>query len=196
GQLQVGVTQVPFGLLPYAAHNYWFGVPYYVGLADDYDLGAKYLWKPGAWDVQLALFKNPEVSNAASTERYGFDVVESGCDPSAGNTANCNRETNQANLRAAYTLGKDGFCPAEVGASGQWGQLHNSATGDFGSRWAAAAHMDLRCGRWNVQLEAGRQVLDPAGPAGANEATVTFGALATPYKVASEANFAVANLAY
>lgn len=27
--------------------------PYYVGLGDQYDLGAKYLRKPGAWDLQL-----------------------------------------------------------------------------------------------------------------------------------------------
>jgi len=195
GQLQVGVTQVPFGLLPYAAHNYWFGIPYYVGLADDYDFGAKYLWRPGAWDVQLAFFKNPEVSNAASLERYAFDVVEADTDGD-GNLDSRNRETNQANLRLAYTLGKDGFCPTELGVSGQAGQLYNSATGDHGSRWAAAAHMDLRCGRWNLQLQGGRQVLNPASPSGVDERTVTFGALASAYPVASEANLVVANLAY
>jgi hypothetical protein len=195
GQLQVGVTKVPFGLLPYAAHNYWFGIPYYVGLADDYDLGAKYLWRPGAWDLQLAFFKNPEVSGATSLERYAFDVVEADLDGD-GSLDSRNRETNQANLRAAYTLGQEGACPAEVGVSGQWGQLYNAASDDFGSRWAAAAHLDLRCGRWNLQLQAGRQVMDPASPAGADDRTVSLGALATAYGVASEANLGVVNLAY
>lgn len=195
GRLQAGVTRVPFGLLPYAAHNYWFGIPYYVGLADDYDLGVKYLWQPGAWDLQLALFKNPEVSNAASLERYAFDVVEGDRDGD-GTIDSRNRETNQANLRLAYTLGKEGLCPTELGVSGQYGQLYNAATDDLGHRWAAAAHLDLRCGRWNLQLEAGRQVLDPASPAGVDDRTVAFGALASAYGVASEANLAVANLAY
>ncbi len=26
-QLQAGITQVPFGLLPYASHSFWFGMP-------------------------------------------------------------------------------------------------------------------------------------------------------------------------
>jgi len=195
GKVEVGVTKVPFGLLPYAAHNYWFGIPYYVGLGDDYDLGAKYVWKPGPWDLQVAFFKNPEVSSATSVERYAFDVVEADLNGD-GTLDSRNRETNQANLRLAYTVGKDGACPTELGLSGQWGQLYNSATGDFGRRWAAAAHMDLRCGRWNLQLEGGRQVMEPAGPAGADERTVAFGALAGAYGVASEATLAVANLAY
>jgi hypothetical protein len=38
-QGQLGITQAPFGILPYASHSYWFGLPYYFGLEDDYDIG-------------------------------------------------------------------------------------------------------------------------------------------------------------
>ncbi|MES1945166.1 hypothetical protein PC39_13652 [Salinisphaera sp. PC39] len=195
-ELRVGVNRVPFGLLPYASHTYWFGLPYYVGLGDDHDLGAKYLYREGPWDLQLAFYKNGEWGNAADPGRYAPDVVRTGCDPDAGNLANCNEDSNQFNARLAYTLGQNGACPTEVGLSGQWGQLHNIATGDNGSRWAVAAHMDARCGRWNFQLQAGRQVLDPDNPPGVSDDTVQFGLLEATYDLASRANLGVANIAY
>ncbi|HKJ88117.1 MAG TPA: hypothetical protein VKA48_06380, partial [Gammaproteobacteria bacterium] len=61
GKVQVGIMRVPFGLLPYAAHNYWFGVPYYMGFGDDYDAGAQYLYQQGPLDVRAAFFKNAEL---------------------------------------------------------------------------------------------------------------------------------------
>lgn len=201
GQLRAGVSQVPFGLLPYAAHNYWFGIPYYVGLGDEYDLGLQYRWQPGAWDVRAAFYKNPEVSSPANHRRYGFDVVHDGCIPNPDESqdrdvSQCNRETNQGNLRLAYTLNQGGTCPTEIGASGQYGELYNDVTGKAGERWAAAAHLDMRCGRWNLQLQGGRQVLDPRNPANEDNDTVTFGALAGSYPVASRADLGVINLAY
>ena len=39
-QLRVGLQQVPFGLLPYASHSWWFGLGYYVGLEDSHKVGA------------------------------------------------------------------------------------------------------------------------------------------------------------
>ena len=36
-QVELGVTQVPFGLLPFATHSFWFGLGYYVGVEDDYE---------------------------------------------------------------------------------------------------------------------------------------------------------------
>lgn len=40
-QVQAGVHQVPFGLQPFASHNFWSSGAYYVGLEDDYDMGVK-----------------------------------------------------------------------------------------------------------------------------------------------------------
>jgi hypothetical protein len=45
--LDLGVTRVPFGILPYASHNWFFDLSYYVGLEDDYDLGRS--WPSTRW---------------------------------------------------------------------------------------------------------------------------------------------------
>jgi hypothetical protein len=40
-EVQLGVTRTPFGNLQYNSHNWWFQLPYYVGLEDDHDMGVK-----------------------------------------------------------------------------------------------------------------------------------------------------------
>ncbi|WP_200232709.1 hypothetical protein [Halorhodospira halochloris] len=216
GQVRVGVSQVPFGILPYAAHNYWFGIPFYVGLGDAYKLGAQYIRENGPWDLRLAFYKNPVENDPGNLERYGFDLVNhAGCadnddnaasdngsgdnDNGSGESQDCTRESNQANLRLAYTLDEGGSCPVELGLSGQWGMVPNSETGEDGSRWAGAAHLDMRCGRWGVQLQAGRQVIDvdlDSTDGDGEEDTVTFGGMDGKYQVASKANLGVLNIAY
>ncbi|KPV40245.1 hypothetical protein AN478_09010 [Thiohalorhabdus denitrificans] len=188
GTARGGIMRVPFGLLPYAAHNYWFGVPYYMGFADDYDAGVQYLHRQGGWDLRAAFFKNAELGSPASLERYSIDVVEVEGSP--------NQETNQANLRAAYTFGAETPCEIEVGASGQAGQLYNAETRRNGDRWAAGGHMDLRCGRWNLQLEGFRYAFNPESPADRTTDTITVGALATSYELARRGTVGVANVAY
>lgn len=46
-QGQIGVHQAPFGIQPFASHNFWFSGAYYVGLEDDYDMGLKFLYDQG-----------------------------------------------------------------------------------------------------------------------------------------------------
>lgn len=188
GQVQAGITQAPFGLLPYAAHNFWFGVPYYLGLADDYDAGVKYITDNGPWNLQAAFFKNEELGDASNLDRYSYDPVTVGPDR--------NQESNTASARLAYTLGKGSDCTHELGVSGQWGELYNLDTGNSGDRWAAAGHIDTHCGRWNLQLEVGRYEYNPRNPAGVSDDTVTLGAFGSSYPVAASGTFGVANIAY
>lgn len=188
GQVQAGVTQVPFGLLPYASHSFWFGTTYYIGLEDDYDMGVKYINDIGAWNLQLALFKNAELGNVADLERYSYDPVTTG--------AARNEQANTFSGRLAYTFGKGGECSNELGLSGQWGELFNRDTDDSGDFWAAAAHLDSRCGRWNVQAELGRYQFNPRNPAGISNDSITFGAFAFAHEVAAQGYFGVANIAY
>lgn len=129
-QVQVGVHKVPFGILPFASHNYWFGVPYYVGLADDYDLGLKYMRDDGPWNTQVAFYKSEELGDPTSIDRYGFDLVRRGDQQ--------NEEINRLNLRLARTFGADSGCEHEIGLSGQRAQLYNAETDDSGDAWAAA----------------------------------------------------------
>jgi hypothetical protein len=191
GQAQAGITQVPFGLLPYAAHNFWFGIPYYIGLADDYDAGIKYLRNSGPWNLQLAAFKNAELGNAADLERYSFDPAVV-----SGNPLAQNEQTNTFNARLAYTLGQETGCSHELGGSAMWGELYNRATDDKGDYWATALHSDSRCGRWNFQFEAGRYEFDPRNAPGVSNETITLGAFAGSHEIAAKANFGVVNVAY
>lgn len=190
-QVQMGVNQVPFGLLPYASHNFWFGVPFYIGLADNYDTGIKYLNQTSAWDMQFAFYKNGELGNASSSDRYSYDPVIVTGDDSAQN-----EKTNTLSARMAYRFGKGGACSNELGVSALAGQLYNRQTNANGHHWASALHLDSRCGRWNVQLEAGRYQYEPRNAAGVSTDTVTLGAYAYPYAVASAGNFGVVNFAY
>ena len=185
---EAGITRVPFGLLPFASHNFWFGTPYYLGLADDYDVGLKYRHENGPWDLRLAFFKNEELNDASNLERYSFDVV------TTGNEAN--EETNQINARLAHTFGEGTDFVNEVGVSGQCGQLYNGETSENGDYWALAAHLDSRYKRWNFQLQLARYAYNPENPPGVDPRSVRLGAFATSYDVASEATVLVGNVAY
>ena len=55
-QVQLGIMQSPFGIQPYASHSWWFGLPYYMGLEDDYDAGIKAIYSQGPWNAQFAFF--------------------------------------------------------------------------------------------------------------------------------------------
>ena len=64
-ELQVGITQVPFGNLQYNSHNWWFQGPYYVGLEDDHDMGFKLTYQNDNWDLMAAYFVQPEPAGPA-----------------------------------------------------------------------------------------------------------------------------------
>ncbi|WP_020207792.1 porin [Gilvimarinus chinensis] len=187
-QLQLGISQVPFGLLPYASHNAWYGVPYYVGLADDYDMGIKYVRNDGPWSSQLAFYKNEELNDATNLDRYGFDLVRV--------DEQQNEETNTVNGRLAYTFGLDSGCETELGASIEAGQIYNTTTDSSGDRYAGAAHLDSRCGRWNFQLQGTTYEYDAKDPSGVDPSTVRVGAFAGSYDIDSDADVMVANVAY
>jgi hypothetical protein len=187
-QIQLGIHQVPFGLLPYASHNAWFGVPYYVGLADNYDMGIKYIRRDGKWTGHLAFYKNEELNDATNLGRYSFDLVRV--------DEQQNEEVNRVNARLAYTFGLETDCETELGGSAQVAQVYNAVTDARGDHWAGAAHSDTRCGRWNFQLQAARYEYSPANPESVGNDSVQVGAFQASYPIASRANIAVANVAY
>ncbi len=189
-QLQLGVSRVPFGIQPYASHSYWFGLPYFVGLEDDYDLGLKTVYERGNFSMDLAFYKNSEPGFEGNNNRYSFDVVEN---PGQNQF---NEETNQVNIQPRYTFDFGSGNTTEVGLSGQWGQLRNSQTGENGSQWAAAGHVNAVMGNWNLMLEGGRYEYHPKNPPGVSGEEIQIGAFGADFPLASEANFGVANLAY
>jgi hypothetical protein len=200
-QLQAGVHKVPFGALPYASHNWFFQLPYYVGLEDDYDAGLKAVYASGPWGLQAAYYMNDEgafTGSSVASARYSYDVVpttpeELGYAGLAGTRSNT--EVNQLNGRVTYRLSFGATGGAELGLSGQGGQLHNGATDGFGSHWAAGVHIDADYGRWNVIAEALRYGLSPDA-AGALSPFVVMGAYDAPYKVARDASLYLLGVAY
>ena len=197
---RVGVTQVPFGILPYASQSFFFSLLYYVGLEDDYDLGVHFATELGPVDVQLAFFKNDETSYSGSSRdsaRYSYDLVKTrpGELAAAGiDEARTGEEVNQTNLRLGWTLEHAEGFSTELGISGQIGQVLDPVLDATSLHWAAAGHVDGDYGWLVVQVQAGAYDVGQARRVERPE-LVARGAYDAPYAVAAEAGFVVANVA-
>jgi hypothetical protein len=133
--MQLGVTQVPFGALEFSGNSWWFHMPYYFGLEDDYDTGIKFEWQNSNWTYHIAYFLMAEPRGVSEpgygsfpSARYSYDVIPE-------NGYNGNKERNQLNARSEYEKGK--FL---IGFSGQFGEIYNSNTTNSFTHWAAAFH--------------------------------------------------------
>jgi len=191
-QLQLGVTQVPFGNLQYNSNNWWFSLAYYMGLEDDHDMGLKLTRTWDNFQLDLAYFVQPEpegpVGGAGSfgtggSGRYSYDVIPGG--------AASLTERNQFNVRGAYL-----FDEGEFGASLQYGQLYNTVTDNFSGRYALAAHASVNFGNFNVKPQVLYYNMDAQNDAGQDISTVIMGAYGIPYEVSTEAWMATLGLSY
>jgi len=188
-RLELGVTQVPFGILPFASHNFWFMIPYYVGLEDDYDAGVK--WHNAAiddWTLDLAFFINEEYGDATNLDRYSVDVVR--------NSDQQNEERNQFNARLAYDWKHNNESHTELGVSGRYGDLDNRTTDKTGDYWSAAIHANAFLGPWNFMLEGMHYEYNPENPVGISDDLVLMANLGSQRLVAAKADIYVANVAY
>jgi hypothetical protein len=146
-QVQVGVNRVPFGPGAYGVSNSWFfDQHYYVGLADDMDLGVKYSTVYGNWSIDLAYYYSDEGNwRGASRDsaRYSYDIVKN----AAGDGY---QERHQVNARAIYAFGGDTPLDA-LGASLQYGKLDAAgSTGSSGDAFAGSVHAKATLGPVNV----------------------------------------------
>ena len=203
-QLQVGVTRVPFGPGPYGVSQSWFfDQHYYVGLADDMDLGVKYVTQRGNWDLDLAWFFRSEGNWNGTSEdsaRYSYDAVKwtSALDDD-GNLlsapANGFQERNQFNLRAIYHF-DDWAAPTDLGLSLQYGRLKGKRTDD-GHHWAASAHMVNQFGNFKLasQLTRYEYDIDDDNPWG-TDTLIPMGAYDFAWPVAAKAWIPAVSLSY
>ncbi len=154
-QVQVGVNRVPFGPGPYGVSQSWFfDQHYYVGLADDMDLGIKYITSLGNWDLDFAYYNRSEWNGNGTSQdsaRYSYDAVvwDSALEPNGDVVAalpNGYEERNQFNLRAIYGF-DDIAVPTDLGVSLQYGQLKGRRADD-GDHWAASVHMTNSWNNW------------------------------------------------
>jgi hypothetical protein len=191
-QIQVGVQQVPFGILPYASHNWFFQLPYYVGLEDDYDLGFKYIKNVQPWNFQFAYYPGSEGDwngHSKDSARYSYDVVETD-----GTNSSANKEKHQFNARAAYTFKHSDQDRTEIGISTQYGLIPNSDTDQTGDHYALGLHLDGYYGPWNAKLEAIRYDYNLDNPAGMSDSYVNMGAYDSPYRVAASGTLLCAGI--
>lgn len=125
-QGQLGITQVPFGILDYNSNSFFFSSGFYAGLEDDFDTGISFIGKFDNHDLRLAFFKNDELGGidgyvSNRLDRYSYDVVGVRDFNSEGiydYPALTMAESNTFNARYAYNIGN-----TEVGVSIQRGDL-------------------------------------------------------------------------
>ncbi|USD37378.1 hypothetical protein [Ferrimonas sp. SCSIO 43195] len=188
-QLQFGINKVPFGNPGFISNSWWFGLPYYLGFEDDFDVGAKATFDNGKWHTDIAFYKNGEY-NSKDTKAYAPDIFSG----TVNGTEYNNEETNQINLRQTYTL-SDGDLKIVMGGSLEYGQIYNSKTEKNGDRNAFAVHMDAGYQGWKLQLQAMQYEFDAEDPDGMDNNKIGLGGAGWQYEVASKGQIYSFNLA-
>ena len=149
GTLKAGIVRVPFGPSPYGVSSSWFfDQHFYVGLADDMDLGIRWSDTLGklTLDVGYYLQSEPQtIGDSLASSRYSYDIVkwEEKADAKGnvewGAGENGFDEQHQLNLRAIYALENI----ADLGVSLQYGLLKGTEDidDDGANHYALSAHM-------------------------------------------------------
>jgi len=170
--MELGVTQVPFGITSFASHSWWFQGPYYVGLEDDYDMGVNFDYKPSdKLKLSFAYFRQAEPEGPiyggdvtfgqAGPGRYSYDIT-SGKEVLINDNDNNDvisegddvfnasiRELNQFNFRGAYNLNEDW----QVGVSAQIGGIYNDYLDEIETSTVFAGHLVGNFGGFNLKSE-------------------------------------------
>ena len=215
--MELGVTQVPFGITTYASHSWWFQGAYYVGLEDDYDMGINFDYTPSdKLKLSFSYFRQQEPEGpkfggdvtfgASGPGRYSYDIVPGNGGYWDENTNSFVSESatlselNQFNGRVAYDVA-DGW---EIGASAQVGGIYNRTLDEIETSTAFAGHVVGNFGNFNLKAEYINYDYNAKGDAGNDLDVVQMGAYGYEYfggtgysgGVAAEANLYVVGLAY
>jgi hypothetical protein len=179
GQLRAGVQQVPFGLLPYASHSFWFGSGYYLGIEDDYDLGL--VWERGDETTRwhLGLFFADEYGDGKRFDRYSFDVAQTDALPY--------RERERLLLRRARSW-ESGGANWEWGVSAFAGRVEDVTLGRDFDHQGLALHGQWQRDAWTLQAQWAAYRYDVPGQ------RIAISAFAFPFEAASEAQVLSANV--
>lgn len=185
-ELQLGLTQVPFGIQQYNSNNWFFNLSYYVGLEDDHDMGLKYIHLGNKIEYHLAFFKNAEElrfgnDTEISPARYSYDV------------AGRNKEINQFNGKFVYKSG--GKIQHRIGISAQYGSLYNLDTKKNGNHYGLALHYQASYKNWNLKAEAMKIAHNPENSADVSPEIIKMAAYGAPYEVAADFNIYTFTLA-
>jgi len=188
-ELQVGLTQVPFGITQYNSHNWFFSLNYYMGLEDDHDMGIKYSRRTENWLIDLAFFKNAEELNFGdnsdiSFSRYSYDI--SSIDVNGDGTfEHRNKEVNQLNAKVIRKINA-GVNEHQIGISAQYGGIYNLDLEENGRHYAIGAHYELNRKNWNLKAQVLRFSNSPERATGDRANVIGMAAYGAPYLVATQ----------
>ena len=180
-KIQVGATDVPFGILPSTSNSFWFSTGWYHGLEFDVDAGVSYRYTKGPLDIFAAYFANEEYNNASLNNRFSPDLINDG-------DMQQNEEKDQFNGRIAYTLGHGTSYNTEIGISGEYGSIYNRLTDGHGDHWKAAAHIMANYDRWNFKAQFARFEWRPNNPEGVDDDLILMGFWESPRLIAAKGN--------
>ncbi|MCH4823389.1 OprO/OprP family phosphate-selective porin [Gramella lutea] len=175
--VEFGLIKVPFGIERYNSHNFFFNLPYYVGLEDDYDMGAAFTHIGEKLEYHLGYFKNAEEeifgdASEHTSSRYAYDIVGR------------NKEIHQFNAKIVYKPLKD---PShKIGVSGQYGGIYNLDTENIGDRYAFALHYQYKTEDWFIKAQGLTASFSPENAVGESRQSIMMGAFGAPYEVATE----------
>ncbi len=196
--LQIGLTQVPFGNTTYNSYSWFFSMNYYVGLEDDHDMGIKYTHTSEHLDYAIAFFKNAEElrfgnNSDVSDSRYSYDVGSA--DINGDGTLNLrNKEVNQINGQINYKFGET--VKNNLGVSVEYGGLYNLDTEKMGSHYAFAIHYKMNVKNFSAKAQFSKYEYNSKNPKGETKEEIALTAYGAPYLVASKANVYSLGLAY
>lgn len=149
GTLKAGIVRVPFGPTAWGVSTSWFfDQHFYVGLADDPDIGIRWSNTFDKLSLDLGYFYGSEFQtdgDSLNSSRYGYDIVKwkEKADGNGkvewGAGENGYDERHQLNLRTIYSIDQVG----DIGLSFQYGMLVGTDVGedDSGNHYALSGHM-------------------------------------------------------
>jgi hypothetical protein len=201
GRLEVGMNRTPFGVGAYGpANSFFFDQHYYVGLADQMKLGAKYSRGVGDWAIDLGYYPMdiPNGRGAADESvRYSYAVVPE----DAGGIPGAYEEQHQFNARAIYAL-TTAEITHELGASLKWSLLDAQDSRAANSEaYALALHSSSTYGPLNLKLQLSSYMYDADYSADGeglrpNNDLIVMGAYGYSFPVASEGMIPSVALSY
>lgn len=210
--MMLGVSQVPFGIADFASHSWWFQIPYYLGLEDDYDMGVRFdIAAADNLDLSLAYYRQAEPAgpvsggNNVGQGRYSYDIL-----PGSGTIVDQQgvmqdayatlHEVDQFNARLNWEF----ISGWVAGLSAQAGGLFNAELDETTTSTAYAGHLTGTFGRFSLKTELISYDYNALSDEGEKLDAVQMGAYGYDYAggenysggVAARANVYVAGLAY
>ncbi|SHK81354.1 hypothetical protein SAMN04488028_10967 [Reichenbachiella agariperforans] len=197
--LQLGLTQVPFGITQYNSHTWFFSINYYVGLEDDHDMGVKYTHIGEQWEYALAFFKNAEELRFGNNSdiddgRYSYDIASKDWDGD-GELDLRNKEINQVNGKLSYKFGSE-TRKNKLGISAEYGGVYNLDTESISPRYAFAIHYELTAGPLNLKAQISTYKITTDGLIGEPTDIIAMTAYGYPYFVAAAATSYTLGISY